>query len=220
MGNDRGDGNRCLPRGSGPGAGLKRTLISLLLVCAGAAACAPRVTRFNIVDYRADGQTVQFFEQFDECYYSIEPDGHFDIVARRAGVAEADPAERITQVVHLRGIWHPRPGQTYAERTMINSTVSYMILSGGGGASFEGAGFVSFQENHNRTAASGQLELARLAPVRRLGEGRQLFERAEIYGGFKGVRDERRVKRILTEMRRLFGPMPRYEGPPTETDVL
>lgn len=192
------------------------TLACTAVVCG----CGPRATHFDIVDHRTEGGTTRYFEDFDECYYSVHPAGRFDFVARRIGAGERDPAERITQIVHLRGIWHAVPGRTFAEDTMINATVSYMIVSGPGGASFEGGGFVSFRENRKRTIATGKLELAKLAPMRRLGAGRQIFQLAEIKGEFKATRDRRQVMRILTEMRRLFGPMPRYEPRPTGGDIL
>ena len=182
--------------------------------------CGPQGTRFNIVDHRTVGGATSYFENFGECYYSTDPAGHFDFVARRVGFGESDADERITQVVHLRGIWHSVPGRTYAEETMINATVSYMIVSDSGGASFDGGGFVSFRENRKKTVATGKLELAKLAPVRRLGDGRRIFERAEVKGVFKAARDRRQVIRILTEMRHLLGPMPRYEPPSTGADVL
>ena len=194
-----------------------------LLALAGVATvagCGPRETRFNIVDHRAEGDATSYFEDFEECYYRCEPDGRFDFVARRIGAAAHDADDRITQVVHLHGIWNAIPGRTYAEDTMINATVSYLIVSGAGGASFEGGGFVSFRENHNRTVATGRLELAKLAPVRRLGEGGQIFEHAELRGEFRAARDRRQVVRILTEMQRLFGPMPRYQPSHTDADVL
>ena len=193
----------------------------LALACAAVVgACGPRGTHFDIVDYRADGGTTAYFENFDECYYTIAPAGDFDCVARRRGAAEQDPDRQIIQIVHLRGIWLAQPGRTYAEDTMINTAVSYMIVDGSGGTSFEGGGFVSFRQNYRRTVATGDLELAKLAPVRRLGEGKQIFERAEVRGEFRAVRDRRRMLRILSEMQRLFGPMPRYEPPPNDADVL
>ncbi|MFH0980419.1 MAG: hypothetical protein V2A79_02640 [Planctomycetota bacterium] len=194
-----------------------------LLVFTGAAVCGgcgPQGTRFEVVDHRTEGGPTPYFEDFDECYYMLDSAGHFDCVARRIGTGEKDPDERITQVVHLHGIWHPDPGRTYAEQTMINATVSYLIVSSAGGASFEGGGFVSFRENYGRTLATGKLELAKLAPVRRLGESKPIFERAEIKGEFMAVHDARRVVRILSEMRRLFGPLPRYEPSQTDADVL
>lgn len=198
----------------------QRLSLWLLIGTMTAIGCGPKVTRFHIVDHQTDGATIQYFEEFDECYYCVEPDGHFDIVARRTGTGDYGTDEGIVQIVHLNGIWHSTPGRTYAEETMINATVSYMIVDGSGGASFEGGGFVSFRENFKHTLATGKLEQARLAPGRRLGDGRQIFERAEVRGEFKAVCDERRVKRIVTEMRHLFGPMPRHEPAPTVADVL
>ena len=185
-----------------------------------AAGCGPRTTCFSIMDHRGDGEPTTYFEEFGTCYYSIDPTGHFDIVAKRTGPGSQDPDERITQVVHLHGIWHAVPGDTYADGTMLNTTVSYLIVDGTGGASFDGAGFVSLFENRSKTIATGKLELAKLAPARRLGAGRQIFERAEVRGEFKAIRDRRQVTRILGEMQRLFGPLPRYTPPTTEPDLL
>lgn len=196
-------------------------LAQCVLLCAVAAGgCGPKGTQFEVVDYRTGSGTAGYRESFDECYYGIDAAGHFDFVARRISIGKRDHDERITQVVHLHGIWHAVPGQTYAEDTMINATVSYLIVSGAGGASFEGGGFVSFRENRKRTVATGKLELAKLGPVRRVGDGRQLFERAELQGKFKAERNRRQVTRILTEMRHLFGPMPLYKLPPSNADVL
>jgi hypothetical protein len=183
------------------------------------AGCGPQTTRFNVVDYPTDGPPSHYFEDFRECYYSTDASGRFDVVARRIGVPERGGVGKITQVVHLRGIWHPDPGRTYAEQTMINATVSYMIVDGSGGASFEGGGFVSFREDYARTTAFGKLELAKLAPVRSLGEGKRIFERAEVRGEFTATRDRLHLTRILTEMRHLFGPLPRYQ-PRGKPDVL
>jgi hypothetical protein len=198
----------------------RRLRLLALIGVAAVSGCGPRGTRFDVVDHRTEGAPTSYFENFETCYYTLDPAGHFDVVAKRTGPGAHNPDERITQVVHLHGIWHALPGRTYADGTMINTTVSYMILDGAGGASFEGGGFVSFRENYDKTVATGQLELAKLAPVRRLGEGRPIFERAEIRGEFKAVRDERQVVRILGEMRRRFGPLPRYEPPPTDADIL
>ncbi len=192
----------------------------MLLCGLAAGGCSYNVTRFDILDHRTEGDPARYFEEFDECYYTTNPLGGFDVVARRVGIGQQGPDERITQIVHLRGIWCPIPGHTHAESTMINATVSYMIISGAGGAGFEGGGFISFRENYKKTVAVGKLELAKLAPVRCLGQGRQIFERAEVRGEFHATRDPRQVTRILAQMRRLFGPLPRYEPPPADADVL
>ena len=143
-----------------------------------------------------------------------------DLVARRVTPPEGDQTEEITQVIHLQGIWRADPGRTHAERSMINTTVSYHIVSGREGAAFEGGGFVSFNENQQKTEATGELELAKLSPKRRLGDGQHLFDKAELKGQFKAVRDTRRMVRILNEMRRLFGPLPRHQPPLEGSDLL
>lgn len=183
-----------------------------------AAGCARvKTTQFEVVDYRSVGEPARYFQPFEECYYRIRGRENLDLVARRESV-DADGV-RTLQVVHLRTFWRAVPGRTQAEDTMINTTVSYLIISGPTGASFEGSGFMTFRENRKRTQVKGTLELASLTPQRRLGNAEKLFERAELSGSLVATRDDRKVISILHEMQRLFGPMPRYVPPPEDPDL-
>ena len=42
-----------------------------------------------------------------------------------------------------------------------------------------------------------------------------VLERAEVTGEFRATRDRRRVVRTLNDMSRRFGPLPRYDAPPS-----
>lgn len=201
----------------GPKSKLRIPAVVAAMLIAG---CAPRHTRFDIVDHRAGVEPTHYFESFDECYYTTDGLGRIDLVARRLSPPDEETGGEVTQVIHLKGIWRADPGRTFADPTMINATVSYLIVSGGRGAGFEGAGFLSFNEDRWTRTAAGRLELAKLAPKRRFGEGEHLFDRAELQGQFHAVRDPRRVVRILNEMRRLFGPLPRHEPRPEGADLL
>ena len=192
-----------------------RVLMAVLPVLA--TACggpAPRKTRFQVVDFR-DGQAPQrYFEDFDECYYARDPNGNMDVVARRSGPLNDDPDETFAEVLHLHGIWRAVPGVTAVETTQINTTVSYWITGDSGGVGFEGGGFVVFNENRKGDVLTGELELSILRPMRQVADAPVLFQRAELTGQFRAAHDKRRVVRILNEMERYFGPMPRYEPAP------
>jgi len=206
-----------------------RLLLAAILSVAAGAGCAPRETRLFIEDHRADGPVERYYELFDECYYRRDAHGNIDIVASRhtdppplppdeegQGAAAAPPT---VQVVHLRRVFEPIAGRTAIEGSMINATVSYLILGPEGGASFEGGGFLMFTEDQGRTEIAGKLESSALTPQRRLGAGTELFSRASVTGTFRATRDERQVVRLLNEMRRLFGPLPAYEPPPVNPDL-
>ena len=177
-------------------------------------ACGPRETRFEIVDYRDAAGPVTYHQAFDECYYNLSADGRVNLVARRTGRLETDPDQTVTQVVHIRGIWRAVPGTTHVERSQINAKISYWIVGGPGGVGFEGGGFVVFSENHERDVLTGQLESSALRPKRRVGTAPDIFQRAELTGEFRAKRNRRRAVRILNEMRRRFGPLPRHDAPP------
>ena len=177
--------------------------------------CSTAACRFEIVDHRAGDGDRRYTETFDEAYYDLDGRGNVDIVLRRRQASEAEPADSITQVIHIRSVWRPIPGQTVAGKTQINGCVSYIIVGGRSGATFEGAGSVFFSENEAKGTLTGTLDQASLRPVRRLAGGSSLFERAELSGAFQAHRDKRNTARIINEMNRLFGPLPTYrpDGP-------
>ncbi len=179
--------------------------------------CGPKATQFHVVDYRPSGEAHGYFQAFDECYYCTDAHGNVDIVARHTTVNGESPTT--TQVVHMRTFWVPKPGRTYAERTMINATVSYLIVSGPDGATFEGSGFLCFRPDRKRQQIKGRLELSSLKPQRRLGSAERLFDKAELSGEFVAKRDKARVIATLREMRRLFGPMPEYDLSVHDPDI-
>ncbi len=187
------------------------------ILAASLVGCGPKGTRFDIVDYHVDGQTEHYFQPFDECYYGYDGRRNLHIVAQRETTNEAGLPTR--QVVHLESFWHASPGRTLADETMINATVSYMILSGPTGGGFEGSGFLSYKENWGGTRITGELELSSLTPHRRLGSADRLFDRAELSGHFSARKDDAKVVTLLNEIRRMFGPMPRYVVPPDSPDL-
>ncbi len=190
------------------------TLIALLaLPCAGAG-CHPRSTRFEVVDYSADGAPARYYEEFDECFYDLDAQGNIEIVARRKGSMGPDDQNPVTQVVHLSSIWRAVPGTTEVESTQLNATIKYWIRGPSGGVGFEGAGFVLFQENYKRETLTGELELSNLRLTRQVGTSPLLFEQMELTGAFRATRNKRWAVRITNEMERYFGPMPRYEPAP------
>ncbi len=181
--------------------------------------CAPRETKFFIDDHRDDTPATRYFEEFPECYYSLDAHSNVDIVARRQTFGADPDGEPIIQIIHIRRVWAAIPGQTYAEESMINATVSYLIVGSEGGASYEGGGFVTFNENRDRTEIAGELESSALTRQRGVGSGTDVFGRVAVTGTLRAQRNKREVVRVLNEVKRLFGPLPRYVPPPVNPDL-
>ena len=201
------------PGRAAAGAGV---LLVLILSVTG---CQQPETRFRIATYAPNGTVEPLFQDFDECYFSTDARGNIDLVAVRRTVSESGDA-RLTQVVHVRTIYRAVPGSTHVDRTMINALVNYAILSDGGGACYEGGGFLYTEEYQQQDQLVGQLQEARLHPYRRTGEAPDLFDRAELTGRFKAVRNRKAVTGLLNELNRLFGPQPSYEPPPVRPDLM
>jgi hypothetical protein len=192
-------------------------LLPLSLLISG---CGDKVTRFEIANHRAVGDTEYFHEQFDECYYAIAPNGNVDLIARRHLPAVGEANEALTQIVHVRTVYRAIPGTTHVSSSMINGVVSYVILSSRGGACFEGAGFLLCEENRAKRSLTGELERATLHPSRRVGSVGSIFDRAVLRGEFFATRDERKVVAILNEIERVFGPLPPYVPPADRRDPI
>ncbi|NOT00402.1 MAG: hypothetical protein HOP29_07215, partial [Phycisphaerales bacterium] len=186
-------------------------MLAAAALFAASSGCAPRETRFHIVDYREGGAATRYTQAFEDCYFRFDGVGQLDIVARHQSSSSGGPLAE--QIVHIRTFWLSRPGQTEADATMINATVSYMITSAATGATFEGSGFLSFNHDRRRDRIRAHLELSSLLPLRRVGSADRLFDRAELSGALFARRDDARVVSILNESRRLFGPLPDYHPP-------
>jgi len=173
--------------------------------------CVAAPSTLDITDYRSDGPPQTYREVFPDAYFDLDAAGNVNLVLRRSEVSHEAPGTRITQVVHLRSVWRPIPGVTVAERTQINGTVTYSIISGSLGATFEGAGSIFFELDNDKQRLEGSLDLATLIPVRRLAASGDFFEKAELSGRFVASRDGRRVARIVNDMNRRFGPRTRVK---------
>jgi len=182
--------------------------MALSFVLLAVTGCSNHTSTFEIVDYRDRGEVRRYRETFNEAYYRLDEHGNLDIILRRETPSRPNPGHTIKQVIHIRTVWRCIPGTTIAHSTQINGTVSYHIVTGEVGATFEGAGSVFFAQNEKKGTARGSLDRATLKPTREHGAAHDLFRRAELRGRFHAKRDPRSVTRIMNEMDRLFGQAP------------
>jgi hypothetical protein len=187
------------------------TRLTSVLCLALAAGCAPRATRLQLQEVDAAGQTRDFFQDFEECYYALTPAGNLNVVMRSQIPSTVDPSQIIEQVVHLHCFWRPVPGTTYAEESMINGYACYMIKTGRAAVSYEGGMFATFKINPRTRRITGKLESSELKPLRRQAGAKEPFGAAFAKGTFVGIEHPRRVTGTLREMERLLGPRPEPE---------
>ncbi len=175
--------------------------------------CARPLTTFEIVNYRQSGRVERFHETFDQAYYAVDNQGNIDVVLRTESPIEGDSDANITQLIYLHSFWRSIPGQTVADRTQLNGTVTYCVMSPSIVARFEGAGSLFFSLDKDRNELTGTLELARLTACDKRTAGDSLFARSELSGTFRAVRDPRRVRMFVNDIDRVFAP-PRKDTQP------
>jgi hypothetical protein len=200
---------------------MKRAALSIA-IAAGIAlvtGCQPTTNTFQLINYRHGGGTERFQQQFDECYYSVHSDGNVEIVAQRRSRELGASKLDVTQILHVRTLYRAIPGRTAVDRSMINASITYAIVSDAGGACYEGGGFLTGRQRNGKAKFVGHLEDAKLHPSRSVGDAPGLFDLAQLHGHFTARRDRARVVAILNELDRLFGPRPRYEPPAVGLDT-
>ncbi len=167
--------------------------------------------RVEVTDIRSDAAPQLHYEDFDESYYRLRDGGLVDVVLRRQTRAAADQTRKIVQTIVLRSYWKPFPGRTYANDSMLNASLCYVLVKGESAISYEGGGFFQYAEKRGGEVITGKLECGDLQPLRAVGGDLGIFERARISGKFKARRDDRRTTRIMNRIDQLLGPSPRIE---------
>jgi len=197
----------------------KRIVAALAVSVGVGAGCAkppwpfePFVSKLEIADFR-DAQNVrQYQEEFPEAYYDLDAHGNLNLVLRRQGNETGDGGN-IAQIVRVRSVWRPVPNRSVSHRTQINAVMTYYVVGGRVGDTFEGAGAVFFQVIEG-DVLEGSIDHAVLRAKRQLSAGEPLFPHAELSGKFQAVRDRRQVVRIVNELERQFGPLPTQSPKP------
>lgn len=184
-------------------------LIAALALVATAVGCAPTVSTFDIVNFRDDAGQERFHETFDEAWYDVDGAGNVDLVLRRSQPREGGRDDSVVQLVYVRSFWRSIPGRTVAERTQLNGVVTYGVISGGLGATFEGAGSVFFVHDPKKGELTGSLDLARLKPARELTPGSAVFQRVELSGTFVARHNPSRTVALRHQLEQTFRPAPR-----------
>ncbi len=190
----------------------KICIAAVVAAAAGLGGCrsAP-FNRVEVTDIRSDRSPRLEYQDFDESYYRVREGGLVDVVLRSRGRSTADQTRKIVQIIVLRSYWKPIPGRTYANDSMLNASLCYVLIKGDSAISYEGGGFFQYAEKKGGEVITGKLECGDLQPLRAVGGDLGIFERARISGKFKAHRDDRRTTQIMNRIDQLLGPPPRIE---------
>jgi hypothetical protein len=173
--------------------------------------CRVQQTRIDLVTYDPDGTAHRHYADFEEAYYHRSPSGGIELVLRSEQPSKLDPTQTITQVVHLKAFWVPKPGTTFVESSQINAHLRYAIWTPPTGVRYDGAGFASFRLDQRQSILTGRIESGTLSPRFRAGNAVEPFGTARLSGQFRAEKDPARVVALVQWLqshfsRRLAGP--------------
>ncbi len=204
-------------------------LLPIGLVAIGAlCGCRQIETRFDVTSFKNPGNPEQFTERFPPGAFSVDVRHNWEIAFdipnttikvleplevdaagahSREGEAPAMRARTVSmsQYVHLRVFWKPKPGTTYAESTQTNAGILYCLVTGNNAISYEGAGFVYFTLSRDKQTITGRIESSTLVPVRTAKAPVDLFGPCRVEGWFIARQDRPRVVEIQQRVRRVLG---------------
>jgi hypothetical protein len=169
---ERPAGRRAAPR---PAAGL------LLAALVTLSACAP-AGRVQIRSYKDPYFPEDFEVRFEQCAFLRDGTRDYHVVARSTRVPQGAEIGPVTQILHVHVFWKPRPGKTFDDPSTHTATLRYAIVTSGGVALYEGAGFVFPQRRWIDGALVAQIEQARLSPRLRIGEAPELLGESHLAG--------------------------------------
>ncbi|MFQ5425108.1 MAG: hypothetical protein ACE5F9_14170, partial [Phycisphaerae bacterium] len=182
--------------------------------------CARRTTTcFDVVTFKDPERSDHFSQAFDPGAFAIDAQNRYDIVFERRDSVSLSGEERpagsngdetslvaLSQFIHIRVFWRPRPGSTFAERTQTNANIVYGLRRGDDVISYEGAGFVYFTMSRDEKTITGAIESATLGPGRSAGRPGDYFGPCHLSGSFTAQADRHRVVSVLHEVVRRLGP--------------
>lgn len=183
------------------------------------AGCEPTVTSLHIESYKGGAAGSRLTETFDECVYTSDDRGRWDIVFRSSRPSPSDAEGVLTQIFHARIFWQPIPGKTFVERTQTNAILCYALLDVGRAVSYDGAGFVSFSPDRSGDRIRGQIESGTLGRRRGSNETEDPLGPCLVMGEFVARRDAGTVVDALKLLRQRLGPLPIRSPKPTSPEV-
>jgi len=172
----------------------------LLLAMAG---CAAGPTRIEFTTFDTSGGSEHVYANFSSASYRKIQGGLIELVCRAETPSTLDPTQTITQIVFVRTFWHPQPGRTFVERTQLDGTVIYTVLTPPTGVRYDGAGFLTFKIRDDGTM-EGEIESGTLTPRYRMGDAVIPFSSARITGRIRAVENPRDVVNTLQSIESQF----------------
>lgn len=178
-----------------------------------ATGCRPAGTRFEIVSLRNPSQPERYLETFERAFHCARGNANWVLVCEVPGRSPEHLGDHIPpeatgadQLLKVEIFWRARPGTTFAESSQTNANILYCLITPTGTITYEGAGFVAFNESSDGGRIVGRMESAALQPARIIGDAADLFGPCRMSGEFTAVNDRKAVHARLRELDRRLSP--------------
>ncbi len=189
-------------------------LIPLLLCLL--AGCRLPDSEVRLVSYKDREFPEPYGIRFTDCTYRTEPTGDYHIVARVAREPGDSNSGAITQYMHIHLFWKPRPGRTFVNRSTIDATLRYVIVTDAGTVEYSGTGFVYPKHPRRSDKLIAEIESARLKVASLVGEPTEMLGDSRLTGVLVATFDPSRTLDLLHEMNLHAAGQGATSGPPAE----
>lgn len=156
------------------------TLAAAAGFCAG---CAQSAVTF--VSYKDPYFPEPYRVAFKDCAYWIDAGGDIHAVGRATQETESGT---LTQYLHVRLFWRPKPGKTFTNSTATDATLRYVVAGDNGTVTYAGTGF-AFPKQKFGGAMEFGIESGYLRIESHTGEVPDLFGDTRLSGTFVAHKD-------------------------------
>ena len=178
--------------------------------------CGLPDSEVRLVSYKDREFPEPYTISFADCTYRTEPTGDYHIVARVMHDPDDADAGAITQYMHIHLFWKPRPGRTFVNRSTIDATLRYVIVTDAGTVEYSGTGFVFPKHPRRSDKLIAEIESARLKVSSLVGEPAEMLGDSRLSGVLVATFDPSRTLDLLHEMNLHAAGQGATSGPPAE----
>jgi hypothetical protein len=173
----------------------------LLVACVG---CKSDPHRLHLTTYNEAGEPQRRYTDLSQAYYHRNHDGRVEIVLVAETPDSQDPTQTVTQLMHIKELWTPHPGVTFANATQINARIHYVIMTETSGIRYDGAAFVTYDISDRTRLLEGEIEAGQMIAKTRMGQALEPFANARIDGKLTALPDSGRVVEALQTVEHRF----------------
>ena len=173
-----------------------------------AAGCQQPTSELELISYKDPYSPEHYRLELTQCAYRVDAGGNLHIVGRASSDTHEGNPGKVTQFLHARLFWQPKPGRTFANSTTTDATIRYVIITPTGAAVYSGTGFV-YPRRQRGEILIADLERACLRLEAQVGDAPAVLGDAHLSGTLVAREDAHAAVDLIRQLEQHAAGSPR-----------